>query len=430
MQEQVHRLVAHLFREQAGKMTAALLNLFGFENLALAEDVVQETFMAACRKWPFAGIPEQPAAWLMVVARNKAINALKQGARIKNVDHSVFLSEREDRLQQQAAHGFTEKELLDSELKLLFLCCQPELPEKSRIILTLKVLCGFSPAEIANALLMQQEAVKKNLQRSKQELRGKKLCLHTSHALLSDEKADTVLQVLYLMFNEGYKTTEDEELINKDLCFEAIRLCRLLLPLRHKVSEINALLALMFFNIARFPARTGEGGDIILLNLQDRTLWDSAFIREAFCYLAASREGQELSRYHLEAGIAAVHCSAASHADTDWKTIIFYYDKLLLITPSPAVSIHRAIAVAEAYGASQGMSELDKVNNNSEVEGCYLLHAAKAELYFRLESFRDARGHYEAALNITRSAPGKKLISSCIQQCVGHLKNKDYELFR
>lgn len=424
------KMVAHLFRRQAGKMTAALVRLFGFEHLSLAEDVVQESFIAAFQKWPFTGIPDNPEAWLMAVARNKAINALKKDAKLLVQDHSLFANDSAADVTRQVDFAFHEGEITDSQLRLLFMCCHPSLSVKSQVVLTLQVLCGFSLEEIANALLMQKEAVKKTLMRTKQEIRDKQLYKHTNHVLLSANRIEVILQVLYLMFNEGYKTTSDKELINTDLCFESIRLCKLLLPLAPHANEINALLALMFFNIARFPARTGEAGEIVLLQHQDRSRWQKEFIAEGFHYLQHSRSDGRLSKYHLEAGIAAVHCSAASYEQTDWQRIVFYYEQLQQIEPSAVIRIHKAIAVAEWKEPAAGLELLEKLGHAGELDNYYLFHASKAELLLKMRRYRDAMISYELAKEHTRSVLNKKHIDTRIQECQSQLNDHTHELLQ
>lgn len=415
-QDKVAQLVAHLFRHQAGKMIAALVRLFGFEHVNLAEDVVQDTFITAYQQWHFAALPEQPEAWLMTVARNKAINAVKRGARIKNFDPSLFLGEEADATGRYIDAAFAEKEITDSQLQLLFLCCHPQLPEKSQLILTLQVLCGFSLDEIANALFMQKEAVKKALYRAKEDIREKGLHTHTNFILFSEQRTTLVLQVLYLMFNEGYKTTSDAELINTDLCYEAIRLCKLLLQIKDN-TEADALMALMFFCIARFPSRQDEQGAIVLLEDQDRSLWKQEFIREGFCYLELSRRSDRLSRYHLEAGIAAAHCTAPSYNETDWQKIIFYYDQLLLLQYSPVICIHKAFAIAAAHGPEAGLQLLGQVKD-AALDQYYLYHAGKGSLLYKIGAYADARACFEAALIHTRSSANQSFLSKQIQNCL------------
>ena len=420
-QNEVSLLVAHLFRRQAGKMIAALVRLFGFEHVALAEDVVQDTFETAYQHWSQGALPAQPEAWLMTVARNKAINAVKRGARIKHCDTSTFQGGESGGAENYIDQVFADKEITDSQLQLLFLCCHPELPEKSQLMLTLQVLCGFSLEEIANALFMQKEAVKKSLYRAKEEIREKGLHTHTNYVLFSEQRTALVLQVVYLLFNEGYKTTTHEQLINNDLCYEAIRLCQLLLLLKVNY-EAYALLALMFFNIARFPSRQDEQGGIVLLEDQDRSLWHQEFIREGFHYLERSRGSQALSRYHLEGGIAAAHCAAASYEQTDWAKIIFYYEQLQRIQPAPVIGIHKAIAVAQLHGPEAGLSLLDEIQAVA-LEQYYLYHASKASLFYKTGAYALAREHFQTALMHTRSAGNRAFLDKQIQRCDLHLSS-------
>lgn len=416
---EVSVLVAHLFRQQAGKMIAALVRLFGFEQVHLAEDVVQDTFITACQQWNYAALPDNPEAWLMTVARNKAINAIKRGARIKHADISVFADQERDAASDYMDQVFSEKEITDSQLQLLFLCCHPRLPEKSQLQLTLQVLCGFSLEEIANALFLQKEAVRKALYRAKESIRKQGLHTHTHYMFFSEQRTALVLQVLYLMFNEGYKTTSDRQLLNTDLCYEAIRLCQLLRNLRTN-KEAEALLALMFLGIARFPSRQDEQGAIILLEDQNRSLWRQEFIKEGFYYLEQSRDSNTVSRYHLEAGIAAAHCAAASYQQTDWQKIVFYYDQLLRLHYSPVVCIHRAIAVAQLEGPQAGLTLLDQLRD-ARLEHYYLYAAAKASLLYKSGNYFLAKAHFETALAHTPSTVNQAFLNKQIGNCNRHL---------
>jgi RNA polymerase sigma-70 factor (ECF subfamily) len=401
-------------------MTATLIKLFGFQHIETVEDVVQETFIAAYEHWA-EKLPESPAAWLMQVAKNKALNAIKRDSRLVYQSESAFVQDKSLVIDDIVNYVFSEQEIKDSQLKLLFLCCHPQLPEKSQVILTLHTLSSFSTEEIANALMMQSEAVKKTLFRTKKFLKENGLFANTNYIYQSSERINTILQVMYLMFNEGYKTTKKKGLIDKDLCFEAIRLCKLLLEINEaEQGEINALLALMFFNISRFPARMDENGEIVLLQDQDRKLWNEALIDEGFCYLNASRQGNSLSRYHIEAGISSLHCMAKTFEETDWNRIVAYYDILLQYYNTPIAAIHRSVAVSYAQNEYAGLAELEKIEHDTISEH-YLFYATKAELYYRAKEYREALPYYEQALDLAKSPAERKHLQNRIASCARQL---------
>lgn len=416
--ESIEKLVSHLFRQEAGKMTAILIRLFGFSMISLAEDIVQDTFLSAYTSWPYGDIPDKPEAWLMQVAKNKAINALKREARNISLPNSVFVSDKENSLTQYIEQAFTEKDTLDAQLKLLFLCCHPQLNEKQQIALTLQVLSGFSLQEISSALLMEKEAVKKTLFRAKQEIKDKGLSAYSGYTLLSMQRQEMVRHVLYLMFNEGYKTTESKELINIDLCFEAIRLGKIVLASDNDATagETQAMLSLMFFNVARFSTRTNTEGGIISLEKQDRSLWDNALINEGYYYLNASRNSTTLTRYHLEAGIAALHCSAESFEQTNWQQVLFYYDQLIKIDSSPIIILNRAVAVYHVHGVSPAMKELERIKN-TRLGNYYLFHATKAAFLVKAGQHKKAIQYYRQAINLANSTLDKQFLYHKIEEC-------------
>jgi RNA polymerase sigma factor (sigma-70 family) len=416
----VKELISHLFRQQAGKMTAALIHLFGFKNIAIAEDIVQDTFLAACQGWQ--KIPGNPEGWLMLVAKNKAINIIKKDKKLVNVPGSSFYKNEDDALTTHIEQVFAEKEISDSQLRLLFLCCHPDISPKSQIIITLRIHSGFSIDEISNAMMMNVEAVKKSLNRTRAEIREKKLYNSSGYVLLSERRMEVVHKVLYLMFNEGYKTTDSPELINKDVCYEAMRLCKLLLDVGTAKETTSALLAMMFFNAARFPARVDEAGSIISLEEQDRTQWNHSLIAEGFHYLNTSRTKPVLSKYHIEAAISSIHCTANSHADTNWEQIIYYYNLLLQWDNNPFIHLNKAIAISYAEGPLQGLLALEQVE---DIDEHYLYNATKADMLYRLKQYEPAIDAYLAAYANTRSGTEKQHIQSRIDKCTNNLKTQN-----
>lgn len=415
-EKSIHQLTAYLFRENAGKMTAVLSRLFGLSNLDLVRDIIQDSFETALTQWRFSGVPENPSGWLMQVAKNKALNALKKEKTRKQTP-STFLPSVDEGFEIQFDFLLSQHEIKDSQLRLLFACCHPGLSVKNQIIVTLSILCGFGNPEIAHALLMQEEAVKKALARSKESLRELDQILQTRIITQLDDRIRTVQTVLYLLFNEGYKTTRGEEAINKELCFEAIRLAKLL---EEENTETNALLALMFFNLSRFSARINVSEEVLSLEEQDRSQWNKAFIEEGYHYLNRAIPGETLSRFHIEAIIASLHCSAATFAETNWEKIAWLYRQLEVIAPSPLVTLNRVIA--ESYLSSAGsIQALEELEGKPEMDGNFLVPATKGDIYKRRGENREAIQSFEKAFALALSPVDKKFLKkkiTALQACV------------
>jgi len=414
--DRITRLVDHLFRKESGKLNAILARIFGFEHIELVEDIVQDTFITALRRWSHGSVPDNPSAWLMQVAKNKIRNALKRQNR------SVRLDDRQAGTPAGQQEGldrlFLDHEIRDSQLRVLFACCNPEFSEKAQIMLTLKTLSGFSISEIAGALLMKEEAVKKALYRTRKSIRRDDLEFSIPFLDQAAERLQSVHTVLYLMFNEGYKRTGGDELIKESLCYEATRLVRLLIDtLPDERSDSYALLSLFCFNSSRFNARVDAEGEIVDLRKQDRASWDHDLIRLGFHFLALSRRSDTLSRYHLEAGIAAAHCAASSWEETDWNSILYYYDRLLEMTDNPVVRINRAIAVSNLHGPEEGLEALSQLDDTLPVEDYYLYHATVADMHYRLRHFDLARSYYRVASEMTDSQPEKRFLAKRIDRC-------------
>ncbi|MBZ4187273.1 RNA polymerase sigma factor [Niabella beijingensis] len=348
-----HTLADRLFREQSGVMTAVLINRFGAAHLDTVLDAVQDAFEAALKRWRFSGIPDNPEAWLMTVARNNAINRI-------NRDKKLYPDSALPEMQEQAIPepGLPASFVQDSQLRLLLACCHPELSEKSRIIITLSVLCGFGTTEIAGALLMQKEAVKKSLTRAKAVLRNSGRLFETPLVENLQARSDTVHTVLYLIFNEGYRTTRGTSGISHELCFEAMRLTKIVYEHDTGNGASAALLALQFFNAARFPARISAEGEWLTLEEQDRSLWDQALIGEGFYYLP--RQQPPLNRYYLEALIASVHCTAAFFSETNWQQIAVLYQALEQLVPGSDIIVLNRI-IAESYTGMNLKELLDRL---------------------------------------------------------------------
>ncbi len=417
------QLEDHFFRESAGKLTAVLTQQFGLKHTDRILDVVQDTFEAALHTWKHQGIPKNPLAWLMKVARNKAINMFKRDAKTALLTPEEFVQRHDQRVTGDWAEiSLSAQDIRDAQLRLLLCCCDGQYKLRNQVIFTLYVVCGFGMKEIANALLMQEEAVKKALTRMKQKWRETE---HLPKANLShlNERIDAVLTVLYLMFNEGYKTTKNDSLLNHDLCFEAVRLIQFILSYDTcRKADAHALLALLFFNIARFPSRVDAFSEFIGLAEQDRSKWDHRFIRAGYMQLEAAATGNSLSRYHLEAIIASIHCSAPSFEKTDWNKIAQLYQQLQVIDPSPSVTLSHIMANSYLVGAHHGLEELDAMKEDPTFARHHLYYATIGHLLDRLEQKQTAVKAYEKAYELAHSPHDRRFLMKKIKSISPNVK--------
>ena len=410
--EEIHGLVAHLFRHQAGRMVSTLTRIFGSQNLDLAEEVVLEALIKALQIWPYHGTPRNPATWLIEVAKNRAFDLLRR--------ESVFREKSEALLKtftvQQAQIALRSQtamtgEVLDDELKMMFMCCHPDLPKESRVALTLKTVGGLSVSEIARAFLAREETIAQRMVRAKHWIRKANILFEMPPAIELSKRLDSVLEVLYLLFNEGYTTHQGEDLVRAELCDEAIYLCSLLV--KHPATNLpktQALLTLMLFQAARFPARVNLEGDIQLLNEQDRSLWDRRLIQQGLVHLEHCAEGEEVTEYHLQAGIAACHAVAESDQATDWGYILELYNQLLVLNPSPVVELNRAVALSQLQGPEAGILALTELENQPALSRYYLLPATLAELWRKLGDQQKAAAYYQQALSYPCSEPERRFL--------------------
>ncbi len=383
-------------------MVGALTRLFGTQQLELAEDVVQETLLKAMRDWPYHGVPENPAAWLHRVAKNLAIDQLRRKARgVELLKENAALLRSEWTLSGTVADAFAEHVIADDQLRMLFACCHPSIPTEQQLALALRTLCGFSVPEIARAFVSNEETINKRLYRAREAFR----VLGRVEFPAAEElplRLRPVLTTIYLLFNEGYNSTEHKDHIREDLIEEALRLGDMLV--RHPLTgrpETKALLALMLFHTARSEARSDAEGAIILLADQDRSRWDRDLIALAERYLQEAVRSGEVSTYHLEAAIAGIHAHAPSFEGTDWSTIVALYDRLLALSPTAIVRFNRAIAVGKAQGAAAGLKALEAVEG---LDGSQLYHAARGDLLHAMGRTAEAQAAYTRAMGRTRSA--------------------------
>ena len=400
---EISRLTEHLFRVEAGKLVSVLTGVFGIDHLQLAEDVVQEALVRAFRTWPYYGVPKNPAAWITQTAKNLAYDLLRREKLFR--EKQTEIADSVQRWSGDSVGDETptfETEIKDDRLRLIFACCHPLLAHEAQIALALKTLCGFSAAEIAKAFLTTEAAIAKRLTRTRQKIRE----LHIPFEIPSGEefsvRLNGVLQTLYLLFNEGYKASSGERLVREDLCYEAIRLTTLLAehPLANQ-PRTHALVALMLLNAARLPERVDPNGNILRLMEQERSQWSRPMIERGILHLAQAASGEELSEYHIQAGIAACHCLASDYQSTDWSRILALYDQWTKMSDSPVIALNRAVAVANLTGPAAGIKAVEAIQNRRELDSYYLLYAVLGEFEAQLHHAEAASAHFLKASRLT-----------------------------
>jgi RNA polymerase sigma-70 factor (ECF subfamily) len=405
----------HLFRREAGRMLASLTRLFGVHNLALAEDVVQDALIRALETWSIRGVPDNPAAWLMTAARRRAIDVLRHEQRNRSLSPELQAKlEVAGALEGELEQLFTEHEVRDHQLRMMFSCCDPALSEDAQVGLILNVLCGFSVREVAAAFLDSEAATEKRVQRAKHALARSGELFPVSGAPQLRERLAMVLRALYLLFNEGYHGAHPQHTMREELCEEATGLCALLAE--HPATslpETRALLALMCLHAARMPARF-SGGELQSLDLQDRSLWRKPLITRGLQLLDESADGERVSRYHLEAAIAAEHACAASIEATRWDRIVGWYDLLLRVDPSPVVELNRAIAVGRAEGPARGLAAIAAIEAPERLAHYPFYEASLGELHARTGATAEAITHYGRALAQARNDAEARFLSARI----------------
>lgn len=411
-----HELVDHFVRHEWGRLVALLTRRLGLCNFDLVEDVVQSTLAQALETWGADEIPDDPAGWVYRVARNKALDALRRQAAALRLAPAVARPEEVAPFDAIVLDG----EIADSQLRMVFACCHEDLPDESRVALTLKALCGFSTAEIARALLTTEANAQKRVARAKEKFRDSSIPFEVPAGERLLARLASVHAVLYLLFNEGYNSSHPDDLIRADLCAEAIRLgCLLADQELCATPETFALLALMLFHAARFDARLDNEGCILLLAEQDRSAWDRGLVERARYYLNCSAQGERLSVYHIQAGIAAHHCLAPSFADTDWPSILRLYDLLLAAQASPVTELNRAVVLAQIQGPEAGIAAVERIRAVELLGNYPLLEATLGELHLRAGHPERARHFFREAARKTTSEPQMRLLERKVAQCGG-----------
>ena len=413
--EQIRELLDSLYRRESGRILATLIRLLG--DFDLAEEAMHEAFAAALSLWPTSGVPGKPRPWLISTARFKAVDTLRRRAKF---DASQDELARHLEAQLSSAEKANEEDSLedafeDDRLRLIFTCCHPSLAPEARVALTLREVCGLTTEEIAKAFLITPRTLAQRIVRAKTKIRETPIPYEVPGPQELPERLGAVLHVIYLVFNEGYSAAAGAEVTRAELTGEAIRLGRLLAELQPE-PEIIGLLSLMLLQESRRAARTSPTGELILLEHQDRSLWNREQIAEGLALLEKALKSQRFGAYTLQAAIAAVHAEAESAAVTDWRRIVALYDELVRIHPSPVVQLNRAVAVAMRDGPEAGLTHIDAVLEHGELANYYLAHSARADMYRRLGRIAEARSSYEKALALTQQEPERQFLQERIRQ--------------
>jgi RNA polymerase sigma factor (sigma-70 family) len=402
-------LIPHLFRTEYRKITAVLGKFFGAENIEIAEDIASDTFLLASETWGIKGLPPNPAAWLYTVAKNKALDYLRRDTNFnQKIVEQIKLASPEA---EEMEIDLSEKNIVDSQLQMLFAVCHPSIPAEAQIALALRILCGFGINEIADAFLTNKENINKRLFRAKEKLRTEKIKIEFPGPAEINKRLDAVLTTLYLLFNEGYYSASQHVTLRQDLCFEAMRLTYLLVENKSTdLPFVNALLSLMCFHSSRFEARIDNNGETILYQDQDTSLWNQELISKGEYFLNHAFEGNEISKYHLEAGIAYWH-TLKTDSKEKWENILQLYNQLLQIEYSQIAALNRTYALSKANGKAGAIIEAEKL----KLENSHLYHSLLGELYTDIDNAK-AIINYKTALELARSTADKNLITKKINE--------------
>ncbi len=403
--DQVREKVDTVYRAESRRILATLIRLLG--DFDLAEDALHDAFRAALEQWPKTGLPANPRAWLISAGRFKAIDAKRRLARFDSAQPA--LAEQFEAQSSDVASPFDDENIEDDRLRLIFTCCHPALAPEARVALTLREVCGLTTEEIGRAFLMIPSTLAQRIVRAKAKIRDARIPYQLPSPAELPDRLEAVLQVIYLVFNEGYSASSGDSLTRSDLSGEAIRLGRLLSELLPE-PEVKGLLALMLLQESRRIARTSLTGDLILLEDQDRSLWNRDLIAEGKAMVAVALWSGRLGRYTLQAAIASVHAEASDLAATDWRKIVRLYDWLMRLEPSPVVELNRAVAVAMRDGPTAGLGLIDAILAGDGLTDYHLIHAARADLCRQLGRTEEARASYLTALLLVRQEPERRFL--------------------
>ena len=400
----VNTMIGHLFRHHAGKMAAVLGRTFGVSQIDLIEDSIQDAMITAMKRWPFTGTPDNPTAWLTQVAKNRIIDQLRREKGNEELDETATPYETD------APHFASE--IAEDQLRMIFACCHPSISPDSQVAITLKIVSGFSAREIARGFLSSESSVAKLLTRAKSNLRSGEVSLEIPSGDDLKTRINSVLKVLYLMFNEGYRPTAGDEVVREDLCFEALRLAEILSD--HGVTRsprLHALAALFCFHAARLRTRGDSEGSILLLIDQDRSQWDRDLIGRGLTHIRLSASGTEITDCHLEAEIAMIHATAESYSAIDWQRIAECYERLIEIRPSPVFELNRIIALGEIGGAPEALRRLEELPS---LKNYFLFHTTRAHFLGQLGRGEEAQTSYETAQSLADNDAARRFISGQI----------------
>lgn len=410
----------HLFRHESGRMVATLSRAFGIQNLALAEDAVQDAFCRALEIWKHRGVPDNPAAWLLAAAKRRAVDVLRRRQTERVVAPELRrLLQNESSVVPAVDELFATEAISDDLLRMMFSCCHPQLSEEAQVALILHILCGFSVDEVASAFISSHAAIEKRIPRAKKVLATCRTLFDISAPTDFSDRLPAVQRALYLLFSEGYHGASAEFAVRFELCREAMRLTSILLDHPFGATPAtNALAALMSLNAARLPARVDTAGQLNSLFNQDRSLWNQELIGQGLGLLERSATGSELSAYHIEAAIAAVHASARSAEETNWERVVSLYDTLVAIRPSPVVALNRAIAVGQHEGPERGLEEIRSIVGTDRLAAYPFFSAAVGEFELRLGNQKLAREQFQNALALARNPAERAFFERRIDACV------------
>ncbi len=411
--EEIRRVLDDVYRKDSRRILATLIRLLG--DFEIAEEAMHDAFATAMEEWNNDGIPSNPRGWLVSTGRFKAIDALRRQAKIVPSDSTIL---EEIGAQDPPSVDQIDLGVEDDQLRLIFTCCHPALAMEARIALTLREVCGLTTEEIASAFLTSPSTLAQRIVRAKSKIRDAKIPFEVPGTSELAGRLETVLQVVYLVFNEGYSASSGDSVTRVDLSSEAIRLCRLLSELLPE-PEVTGLLALMLLHESRRTARASRDGDLVLLEDQDRSLWNREMISEGTSLLNQALTSQRIGPYTLQGAIAAVHSGAKSSAETDWSEIIALYDALLRVHPTPVIELNRAVAVAMRYGPAAGLDLIDAIHSRGDLSDYQFLHSARAELCRRLGRTDEARYSYEKALSLAQQEPEKRFLRRRIAELKG-----------
>jgi RNA polymerase sigma-70 factor, ECF subfamily len=412
----IHKTIEAVWKIESTRLIAGIARVT--RDIGIAEELAQDALVAALERWPEEGIPDNPAAWLMTAAKRRAIDALRRGRMLEQKHGEIA---RELEFQQQRLGEVMDQALDqvidDDVLRLIFTACHPVLAVEGRIALTLRVACGLTTAEIARSFLVPEKTLGQRIFRAKKTLSETHVPFETPRGGELRKRLESVLSVVYLIFNEGYTATSGEEWMRASLCEDALRLGRMMVELLPRESEIHGLLALMELQASRIAARRGPTGEAVLLSVQDRSLWDHAQIERGMSALQRAQTlGGGASSYALQAAIAACHARAGTIAETDWERIVLLYDALLQISPSPIVALNRAVAVGMAQGPAAGLHALDALAAESALANYHLVPSVRADLLVKLGRYAEAREELQRAMTLTDNRREHDVLSKKLRQ--------------